>query len=504
MGQRLRAQRCVIVPRDRIAKMRSLLRRFLGARRPRVIAVVGLCREDIEAGVEHAYTSGSGLPVWAWCAADTEPVSGCDRFVARATASRIRRDLRQVWPALTIVSWTGQPGAGAVKLAPFTAPPFRIVIRNEAQGFFPARPGPLASHACRRLRDAATDGAQALGLWLYWRAYRVYSLAYRAAQRARDAIRLLYSLAYRAAQRARDVIRWLYSLLYRSVERDRDVIRILDGRLVRLLAKHRRNIRGHLEDRGWKVPHHGNDRTTYILGLFGSGRWYLNDLIVAHTGKRGKYLRDSIRLHPGPTSMIYSGHATLKYASRFQVVPEYTARIVEAVRLGIADSIFIYRHPLDSLLTNWLFWRTYMRKKRWIWGISQVYSNTGDLCADLETNFDDFRAFAEGDPAFFAQAPGPRVLSFAEFVEETELHVQSATLSLRLEDFMVDPAEEFLRMTRVMSVEVCANGRSIDVPRTSAYRWRAVKEGVPRFGAFVADLDAETRRRIARLGYSTG
>ena len=200
---------CIIVPRDRIAPMRSLLRRFLGARRPRMIAVVGICREDIEAGVEHAYTSSSGLPVWAWCAGDAEPVSGCDRFVARATASRIRGDLRQVWPALTIVSWTGQPGAWAVKLAPFTAPPFRIVIRNEAQGFFPARPGPLASHACRRLRDAATDRAVALGLWFYWRAYQLYSLAYRAAQRTRDAIRSLYSLMYRSAEHIRDVFRLL-------------------------------------------------------------------------------------------------------------------------------------------------------------------------------------------------------------------------------------------------------------------------------------------------------
>ncbi len=144
-----------------------------------------------------------------------------------------------------------------------------------------------------------------------------------------------------------------------------------------------------------------------------------------------------------------------------------------------------------------------MRKKRWIWGISQIYSNTGDLCADLEENFDDFRAFAEGDPAFFAGAPGPRFLSFVEFVEETELHIQSATLSLRLEDFLVDPAKEFLRMTQVMSVEVRPNGKSTGFPRTSAYRWRAVQDGAPQFRGFVADLDAETRRRMARIGYST-
>jgi hypothetical protein len=264
---------------------------------------------------------------------------------------------------------------------------------------------------------------------------------------------------------------------------------------------YQRNLRGRLEDRGWKVPHQGNDRTAYIIGLFGSGRWYLNELIVVHFGRRAKYLRDSIRLHPGPTSMIYSGHATLKYPSLFQAAPEESARIVEAVRSGIADSVFMYRHPLDSLLTNWLWWRTYLRQNRWISGISQIYQNTDELCTDLEANFDDFTAFAEGDPAFLGKASGPRFLSFAEYVEETDLHVQSATLALRLEDFMVDPTKEFLRMARTMSVEIRMNGRPIAPPRTKAYRWLAVKEGAPRFRGFVDELDVETKRRIAHVGY---
>lgn len=277
------------------------------------------------------------------------------------------------------------------------------------------------------------------------------------------------------------------------------------GRLVRdhwrLFEKYQRNLHGRLEDQGWRVPHHGDDRTAYIIGLFGSGRWYLNELIVAHCGKRAKYLRDSIRLHPGPTSMIYSGHATLKYPSRFQAVPEESAQIVEAVRAGIANSVFIYRHPLDSLLTNWLWWRTYLRENRRISGISQIYQNTGDLCTDLEANFDDFRAFAEGDPAFLGKARGPRFLSFAEYVEETYLHVQSATLALRLEDFMIDPTKEFLRMARTISVEVRINGRPIAPPRTKPYRWLAVKEGSPRFRGFVDELDGEIKRRIARVSY---
>ena len=92
-----------------------------------------------------------------------------------------------------------------------------------------------------------------------------------------------------------------------------------------------------------------------------------------------------------------------------------TSRILEAVRSGFADLIFIYRHPLDSLLTNWVWWRTYVRDKSMISGISQVYKNTDDLCADLEQNFVEFKAFAEGDPDFFAAVPGrpkPAILVF--------------------------------------------------------------------------------------------
>ncbi len=117
--------------------------------------------------------------------------------------------------------------------------------------------------------------------------------------------------------------------------------------------------------------------------------------------------------------MVYCNHATIRHVSRFQALPGVTSRILEAVRARRADLIFIYRHPLDSLLTNWVWWRAYLRNKNLATVISTVYKNTGDLCADLEKNFPEFESFAKGDPAFFATSLGPRFLSFPEFVEET-------------------------------------------------------------------------------------
>jgi len=288
------------------------------------------------------------------------------------------------------------------------------------------------------------------------------------------------------------------------------------------LREQLRSVRHHLIERGWKYPHLGNDRTTYVIGLFGSGRLYIVELILQHIGERAEYFRDYIRFPPGPTSMIYSGHATIRHASHFQLAPAMTSRILEAVRSRFADLVVVYRHPLDSLLTNWVWWRTYNRDNRMISGISQVYRTTDDLCADLEQNFLEFKAFAEGDPDFFTAVPGPRrsnvpiptrsvlpnpppkpvrFLSFPEFVEESELYFQSATLTLRLEDFMIDPVKEFCKIAQLMSVDLDLTHLRIVPPKTKAYGHLAVKEKVPRFRDFIDRLDKETKRRIEKIGY---
>jgi hypothetical protein len=251
----------------------------------------------------------------------------------------------------------------------------------------------------------------------------------------------------------------------------------------------------------WVVPRMGNDRTAYVVGLYGVGRRYVHDLMLQNLGERARYIREWIRFHPRPTSMIYTGHATMKYASRGQRLPVVTRRILEAVRSGFADLIFVYRHPFDSLLTNWLWWCTYIREKRMIGSIWDVYNSLDHLCVGLEQDFEGFKAFADGDPGFFA-TPGPPFLSFPEFVEETELYLQSATLSLRLEDFAIDPLKEFSKIAGVMSVDLDLSRLRLVPPKAKSYGHLAVAENVPRFRDFIDGLDSETIRRIEKLGYS--
>jgi hypothetical protein len=259
-----------------------------------------------------------------------------------------------------------------------------------------------------------------------------------------------------------------------------------------------------LLNRGWRIPHVGNDRTTYVMGLFGSGRWYINRLLLYNIGERANYFRDTLHFHPTPTSMIYSGHASMRYARRMLYQPDATHGILGSVRSGSSDLIFVYRHPLDSLLTNWVWWRTYLRENRSILGISDVYKSFRDLCEDLSQNFSEFVAFANGDPKFFADSPGPPFLSFGEFVEETELFLQAATLPLRLEDFATDPLAGFIRIAGVMSVEVVLSRLRVAPPRTTPYGHLAVRDSVPQLRDFIEKVDALTKRRIERLGYYLG
>ena len=255
---------------------------------------------------------------------------------------------------------------------------------------------------------------------------------------------------------------------------------------------------------GWKAPHQGSDRTAYVIGLFGSGRWYINQLILKNIGDRAKNFRDKIRHHSRPTSMIYSGHTTMQYESRAQNSPEVTNRILEAVRSRYADIIFVHRHPLDSLLTNWIWWRTYLHEYKMISGISARYQTTDELCADLDRHFDEFKSFADGDPDFFAALPGPRFLSFPEFVEETELFLGCVTPALRLEDFTIDPLKEFSKIVKAMSLDLDLSGLRIASPKTEPYRYISVMQKVPRFRNFVDTLNEETKRRIEKIGYDLG
>src|ERR1700751_1446237 len=45
---------------------------------------------------------------------------------------------------------------------------------------------------------------------------------------------------------------------------------------------------------GWQMTAQGCDRTAYVIGLYGTGRHYINELIGAHLGRRAIYLIEGL------------------------------------------------------------------------------------------------------------------------------------------------------------------------------------------------------------------
>ena len=159
--------------------MKAAIRHLTGTDRERIIAVVAATDEAAARGVRHALTAKSALPIYVWCAGNGPQPAGCMRYYPGATGATVRQGLRQMWPALTIVIWGGGYRHTGLKLAPFTVPPFRVVIGNEADGYFPPGPLHLARHYGRRSRDRV--------IWLARRAKdEAASLLYRLGERLRD------------------------------------------------------------------------------------------------------------------------------------------------------------------------------------------------------------------------------------------------------------------------------------------------------------------------------
>lgn len=146
--------------------MKAILRKMIGGDRPRVIAVFGATRAEVERSVRHVLASSPGLPVWAWCEENAAPVEGCERFVCGDAAAKPAGDLRSVWPALSIVAWTASGGSASLKLLPLVRLPFRVLVQNEAGDFFSALSAATASHIFRRLRDGIIGAGHRLTDWI--------------------------------------------------------------------------------------------------------------------------------------------------------------------------------------------------------------------------------------------------------------------------------------------------------------------------------------------------
>jgi glycosyltransferase involved in cell wall biosynthesis len=144
-------------------QVRSLLK-FAGKSERKVAAVFGFAPSECHTAVLHLRKGAPEVPVWLFSREQPFPETSelCERIhVNRSSLALLLQAERQLWPrwvALSVGTWTGQRGKWPLKLAPFLIPPFRALLLNSDQDFFPGTPANIWRHCRRRLRDAAHSG----------------------------------------------------------------------------------------------------------------------------------------------------------------------------------------------------------------------------------------------------------------------------------------------------------------------------------------------------------
>jgi len=247
-------------------------------------------------------------------------------------------------------------------------------------------------------------------------------------------------------------------------------------------------------------------RPTYITGLFGTGRFYLHnvilnsDLEIAYFFRRG-----GLYNYHGTVPYIFSGHATLMYDYERAgfTPPAFGRALLERAAAGLINVIFIYRHPLDSLLSNWIWWRRWAMTS----GIAESYKSEEEFHRDLNDNFYEFSLFCGGSKDFTRIVEGtdakPTFMSLLEFVHETELFLSSPNVHcFRFEDFKTDAVREFKRLVSILAPDLTPKSDNVPLPKSLANRYELAKENVSPFGAFMASLPRDVTKRINALGYS--
>jgi glycosyltransferase involved in cell wall biosynthesis len=150
---------------------------FAGKGERKVAAVFGVAPQSCDRAVRYLRAQVPHIPVWLFTTRPPldETAALCERVVVESDSMALlvaaQKELWPRWVTLSVACWTGEHGAWPVKLAPLLVPPFRALFMNELADYFPGTPRLIATHAARRVRDAAVWLWNRLrdvnrGLWL--------------------------------------------------------------------------------------------------------------------------------------------------------------------------------------------------------------------------------------------------------------------------------------------------------------------------------------------------
>jgi len=132
--------------------------RLAGKTGGKAVAVFAATANEASVCVRYLVKERVGLPIVLFTCEVPSPsvAASCTEVVIHKNPATLffssQRKLWRYWIALGVASWNGNPGNLMLKVAPFFLPPFRVLIANKYDDFFPGRPGKVWNHIWIDLR----------------------------------------------------------------------------------------------------------------------------------------------------------------------------------------------------------------------------------------------------------------------------------------------------------------------------------------------------------------
>lgn len=234
-------------------------------------------------------------------------------------------------------------------------------------------------------------------------------------------------------------------------------------------------------------------KNTLILSLYGGGRTYL-DYLSRHAF--GNYYCEGMILGvPSLTPVVRSGHMW-GLRDRFEARgPTHTEKVLESYKKREINIIMIYRHPLDSLITNfvWFFDFSYRRV------VTNRFDSIEELRAFLHANLSAFKVFVENGKT----PSGVIWVRFKDFLDELIYFRGKIDCQFRYENFFDDKHQELERFYCSLGANKQELSFSkIALPRSHPFRYRALIGGrSDRLAHYLLDIEAYFGGELGSLGY---
>jgi hypothetical protein len=251
-----------------------------------------------------------------------------------------------------------------------------------------------------------------------------------------------------------------------------------------------------------------NIKPLVVIGLFGTGRTYFSNAFLSNPTLAPLYQEGlaSCGMYASH-SVICSGHATLKHESSFQMAPDQTG---ELLLRPLSDEfhciLFVKRHPVDSLFSNWAWWRRFCDTGIPHNGaVKEVFGGNRGLIEDIRSNLPAFLKFmAEGivpsrpnDPA-----EGNRFLSFEQMLDESLAWMEvPAVVSIRFEEIHEHLDTVSDTITNLLSRRPWGS-LVLELPVSTAFNYRQIFRDHPDIQSLVcAGIGRESSDKLLRMGY---